>query len=156
MLYWEDFTIGQTLEFGSYLVMEKETIEFAREFDPQPFHIDRVAAAEHYYGGIIASGWHTGAMCMRMMVDGYLHDSASVGSPGIETLRWKSPVRPGETLHVNAEVLDKSLPKSMPELGFIKFSHTVFNQLGEVKMTLVSSGMFLKDPARITTTEASE
>ena len=146
MLYWEDFTVGKILEFGGYEVTEEEIIEYATDFDPQPFHVDRDAAAEHYFGGIIASGWHTGAMCMRMMVDGYLRDSASMGSPGIEQLRWKEPVRPGETLHVKAEVLDRSLPKSRPELGFVKFSHTVFNQEDKVKMTMISSGMFLRNP----------
>ena len=149
MRYWEDFTIGLVMEFGDYKTTEEEIIDFASEFDPQPFHVDREAAREHYFGGIIASGWHTGAMCMRMMVDHYLKDSASMGSPGIEQIRWKKPVRPGETLHVTAEVLDRSLPKSRPELGFVKLSHTVKNQDGEIKMTMVSSGMFLRDPARL-------
>ncbi|MEX0583876.1 MAG: MaoC family dehydratase [Sneathiella sp.] len=148
MRYWEDFTVDWTLEFGNYAVTEEEVIEFATEFDPQSFHIDKEAAKDHYFGGIIASGWHTGAMCMRMMVDGYLNDTASMGSPGIDQLRWKKPVRPGETLHVKAKVLDRSLPKSKPELGFVKFSHTVFNQDGEVKLTMISSGMFLLDPTR--------
>ena len=154
MRYWEDFTVGMTMEFGGYEVTEKEVIEFATAFDPQPFHIDKEAAKEHYFGGIIASGWHTGSMCMRMMVDNYLVDSASMGSPGIDQLRWKQPVRPGEVLHVVAEVLDRSLPKSRPELGFVKFSHTVLNKKGEVKMTMISSGMFLRNPD-LTKTEAS-
>jgi len=148
MRYWEDFTVGMVLEFGGYEATEKEIIEYATNFDPQPFHIDKKAAEDHYFGGIIASGWHTGAMCMRMMVDNYLSASSSVGSPGIEQLRWKQPVRPGETLHVKAEVLDRSLPKSRPELGFVKFSHIVFNQKDEVKMTMISSGMFLRDPVK--------
>lgn len=155
MRYWEDFTVGMVMEFGGYEVTEEEVIEFATAFDPQPFHIDKDAAKEHFFGGIIASGWHTGSMCMKMMVDNYLIDSASMGSPGIEQLRWKQPVRPGEVLHVKAEVLDRSLPKSRPELGFVKFSHTVLNQKDEVKMTMISSGMFLRDPAR-SETEASQ
>ena len=148
MKYWEDFNVGWTLEFGSYEVTEEEVIEFATAFDPQPFHIDTEAAKDHYFGGIIASGWHTGAMCMRMMVDGYIHDSASMGSPGIDQLRWKQPVRPGEILHVKAEVLDRSLPKSRPKLGFVKFSHTVFNQDNEVKLTMISNGMFMRKPSK--------
>ncbi len=148
MRYWEDFTVGMVMEFGGYEVTEEEIIEFATDFDPQSFHVDKAAAKEHFFGGLIASGWHTGAMCMRMMVDNYLIDAASMGSPGIEQLRWKKPVRPGEILHVKAEVLDRSLPKSRPELGFVKFSHTVLNQNDEIKMTMISSGMFLRDPAR--------
>lgn len=155
MRYWEDFTAGMVLEFGGYEVTEEEIIEFATEFDPQSFHIDKKAAKEHFFGGLIASGWHTGSMCMKMMVDNYLIDSASMGSPGIEQLRWKQPVRPGETLYVKAEVLDRSLPKSRPELGFIKFSHTVSNQKGEVKMTMISSGMFLRNP-ELSATEAAQ
>ncbi|MCC3306676.1 MaoC family dehydratase [Sneathiella sp. HT1-7] len=154
MRYWEDFTVGMVMEFGGYEVTEEEVIEFATAFDPQPFHIDKDAAKEHFFGGIIASGWHTGSMCMKMMVDNYLIDSASMGSPGIEQLRWKQPVRPGEVLHVKAEVLDRSLPKSRPELGFVKFSHTVLNQKDEVKMTMISSGMFLRCPEN-SETEAS-
>ncbi|PHQ67586.1 MAG: acyl dehydratase, partial [Sneathiella sp.] len=115
ILHWEDFTVGQILEFGGREVTEDEIIEYARDFDPQPFHIDKDAAKDHFFGGIIASGWHTAALCMRMMVDGYLANSTSVGSPGVEQLRWKQPVRPGETLHVKAEVVDRSLPKSKPE-----------------------------------------
>jgi acyl dehydratase len=154
MRYWEDFTVGMTMEFGGYEVTEEEIMEFATAFDPQPFHIDREAAQDHFYGGIIASGWHTGSMCMRMMVDNYLVDSASMGSPGIDQLRWKQPVRPGEVLHVKAEVLDRSLPKSRPNLGFVKFSHTVLNQKDEVKMTMISSGMFLRNP-NLSETEVS-
>jgi acyl dehydratase len=142
-LYWEDFTIGHSFEFGDMEVTTEDVIEFATEFDPQSFHIDEEAAKNHYFGGLIASGWHTGSLCMRMMVDGYLYRTASAGSPGIEKLRWIEPVRPGEHLHVKAEVLDKSQPKSRPDLGFVKFSHTVLNQDDVVKMTMVSSGMFL-------------
>jgi acyl dehydratase len=155
-LYWEDFTIGQVTEYGNREVTEEEIVEYATDFDPQPFHIDKEAAQNHFFGGIIASGWHTGAMCMRMMVDGYLHNAASMGSPGIEQLRWKKPVRPGETLHIKMEVLDHSLPKSKPELGFIKFSHTVYNQDNEVKMIMISSGMFLKRPSVISGTESNQ
>ncbi len=156
MKYWEDFEVGTQFEFGKKTVTEEEIIRYARKFDPQPFHIDKEAAANHYYQGIIASGWHTAAMCMRMMVDGYLQDAASSGSPGVEQLRWKQPVRPGETLHVKAEVLDRSLPKSRPELGFVKFSHKVFNQDGDMKMSMVSSGMFSRRPSDIKTLEAGQ
>jgi len=156
MLYWEDFTVGRKMEFGAMEVTEEDIIEYATEFDPQSFHIDKEAASEHFFGGIIASGWHTAAMCMRMMVDGYLNNSATMGSPGVEQLRWKKPVRPGETLHVTAEITDRSLPRSKLELGFVKFSHIVCNQDGEVKMTMISSGMFLRKPSKISVQETSQ
>ena len=156
MLYWEDFTVGRKMKFGAMEVTEEEVIEYATEFDPQSFHIDKEAASEHFFGGIIASGWHTAAMCMRMMVDGYLNNSATMGSPGVEQLRWKKPVRPGETLHVTAEITDRSLPKSKPELGFVKFSHVVCNQDGEVKMTMISSGMFLRKPSKISVQKTNQ
>lgn len=141
--YWEDFKVGDSWEFGNHEVSREEIIEFATDFDPQSFHIDEAAAKQHYFGGLIASGWQTASLCMRMMVDNYLLDSVSCGSPGVEELRWKQPVRPGEVLHVSLEVLDKSRPKSRPELGFVKFAHKMLNQKGEVKMTMISSGMFL-------------
>jgi len=153
ILYWEDFTVGQVMEFRGREITEEEIIEYARDFDPQPFHIDPEAASKHYFGGIIASGWQTAAFCMKMMVDGYLAKSSSVGSPGVEQLRWKQPVRPGETLSIKAEVIDRSLPKSKPELGFVKFTHTVFNQDGDVKMTMLSSGMFLRRPSALASAE---
>ena len=98
MKYLEDFPIGVRRELGSKLVDEDEVIRFAREFDPQPFHIDKAAAAASFYGGVIASGWHTCSMTMRILVDAYLNDTAAMGSPGIDELRWLKPVRPGDTL----------------------------------------------------------
>ncbi len=148
MRYWEDFTVGLVMEFGGYEATEEEIIEFAKAYDPQPFHIDKEAAKNHFFGGVIASGWHTASMCMRMLVDNFMGDSASMGSPGIDQLRWKNPVRPGDILHVKVEVLERSLPRSRPELGFVKFDHTLTNQAGEVKMTMISNVMFARDPAR--------
>lgn len=149
MRYWEDFTVGMTMEFGGYEVTEEEIIEFATDFDPQSFHVDREAAKEHYFGGIIASGWHTASMCMRMLVDNFMGDSASMGSPGIDQLRWKKPVRPGDILRVKVTVLESRPLSSRPELGLVKFDHSVTNQHGEEKMTMISTVMFRRDPARM-------
>ncbi|OUR78559.1 acyl dehydratase [Alphaproteobacteria bacterium 46_93_T64] len=140
--YWEDFKADQTEEFGHREVSEKEVIEFATEFDPQSFHIDPVAAKDHFFGGIIASGWHTGSMLMRMIVDEQISNSASMGSPGMDELRWISPVRPGETLHVRSEVLETNLHRKKTDRGFVKFRYTVLNQDDQTKMTMISSILF--------------
>ena len=97
-LYFEDFELGRVYELGSVDVTEADILEFARRFDPQPFHVDPEAARQSVFGGLIASGWHTGAMWMRLYVDSLLDGAASMGSPGIEELRWLAPVRPGDTL----------------------------------------------------------
>ncbi|MBL4740223.1 MAG: MaoC family dehydratase [Sneathiella sp.] len=142
--HWEDFPVGRIDEFGNRLVSEAEIIEFATEFDPQPFHIDKEAAAEHFFGGIIASGWHTGSMLMRMLVDEMLINSTSMGSPGVDELRWKAPVRPGEILSVRSEVTSSTAHKYKSDRGFTKFSFVVSNEKGEVKLTMISSILFLK------------
>src|SRR3569832_1595501 len=95
--YFEDFAVGATIEVGSRQVSEQEIIDFAKQFDPQPFHIDRQAAADSIYGGIIASGWHTCSMMMKLMGVNLLHDAASLGSPGLDEIRWSKPVRGGDT-----------------------------------------------------------
>lgn len=100
----EDVTVGETRSFGRYDVTAEEVVEFAESYDPQPFHVDEDKAAESPFGGLIASGWHTAAMTERMLVDGFLADSGAVGSPGIDDLRWRRPVRPGDTLSVELEV----------------------------------------------------
>ena len=140
--YWEYFTVGQIEEFGNREVSEEEVIEFATEFDPQSFHIDPVAAKDHSFGGIIASGWHTGSMLMRMIVDEQISNSTSMGSPGMDELRWISPVRPGETLKVKSEVLSSKLHPRKPDRGFVKFKYTVLNQNDQTKMTMTSSIIF--------------
>ncbi len=145
--YWEDFPVGQISEFGQKKVTEEEVIEFATDFDPQLFHIDREAAKDHFFGGIIASGWHTGSMLMRMIVDEQISGSTSMGSPGVDQLRWKSPVRPGETLKARSEVVEATPSKRKPDRGIVKFAHTVFNQDDEIKMTMTSKIMFRRRPA---------
>ena len=105
--YFEDLTVGATRSFGSYEVTREEIVEFARRYDPQPFHTDEAAARESMFGGLVASGWHTAAATMRLLVDNYLNESGALGSPGLESLRWRDPVRPGDELSVRTEIADK-------------------------------------------------
>jgi acyl dehydratase len=144
--YLEDFTPERSLELGSKTVTEDEIIRFAREFDPQPFHIDPAAAARSPFGGIIASGWHTCSIAMRLLVDALLGKAASLGSPGIEQIRWVLPVRPGDTLTAHAIVLENRPSQTKPDRGVIKFRLEVSNQRGEQVMWQESFGMFLRRP----------
>jgi acyl dehydratase len=136
MRYFEDFEAGQELPFGPHTVTRAEIIAFAAEFDPQPFHLDERAAAETMLGGLAASGWHTCALFMRMLYDGWVTNSASMGSPGVDTLKWLRPVRPGDTLSGRSVVLEVRVSKSKPDRGFIKFRHEVVNERGEQVMML--------------------
>ena len=147
-LYWEDFREGQVLEFGGVEVKRDDIVRFASEFDPQPFHMDDAAGRGTMFGGLIASGWHTAAMSMRMMCDGYLLRASSLGSPGIESLKWLQPVRPGDTLRVRLTVLEARPLKSKPGVGLVKMRHEVLNQRGEVVMEMQGYGMFgMRRPA---------
>jgi acyl dehydratase len=141
-LFWEDFPVGQVREFGAYLVTRDAVLAFAREFDPQPFHLDDAAAEASLFGRLAASGWHTCAMAMRMMCDAYLLDAASLGSPGLETLRWTRPVYPGDTLHVRLEVLESRPLASRPGVGMIRSRWDVMNQADEIVLTMEGFGMF--------------
>lgn len=142
MLYYEDIEIGVVRHFGSKTVVREEVIDFASKYDPQPFHLDDEAAAQTYFGRLSASGWHTGAMMMRMMVDNMKqHEQAGLGSPGIENLRWLKPVYPGDTLRCESEVLEKRRSGSRPEMGIIQSRMTVFNQHDEPVMTMRSAGL---------------
>lgn len=106
MRYFEDIEVGDVHEFGEHTVTREEILDFAERYDPQPFHVDEAAAEESMFGGLIASGWHTGSMCMRMLVDNYLSESACAGGRGIRELRWLQPVRPGDTLTCRLEVVE--------------------------------------------------
>ncbi len=117
--YFEDYVVGTVHEFGSVTVEEAEVIAFAQRFDPQPFHIDAMAAKQSVFGGLIASGWHTAAMMMGMIVEHYLAQSASLGSPGIDELRWLKPVRPGDTLTARVTVLETRRSRSKPDRGIV-------------------------------------
>ena len=142
MLYYEDIEDGVVRRFGSKEEVREEVIDFASQYDPQPFHLDDAAAAQTYFGRLSASGWHTGAMMMRMMVDDMKqHQQAGLGSPGIENLRWLKPVYPGDTLRCESEILEKRRSGSRPEMGIIKTRMTVFNQHDEPVMTMRSAGL---------------
>jgi acyl dehydratase len=140
--YFEDFAAGQVVELGSHAVTEEEILDFARQFDPQPFHVDPAAARESVFGGLIASGWHTGAMWMRLYVDSMLGNTSAQGSPGIEELRWLAPVRPGDTLSGRLTVLEATPSDRRPDRGTVRIRGEMLNQDGVVVMSMVSRGHF--------------
>ncbi|MGN6820398.1 MAG: MaoC family dehydratase [Sphingomonas sp.] len=146
--YFEDLVVGTKASFGRYDVTREEVIEFASKYDPQPFHLSDEAAAQTYFGRLSASGWHTAAMAMRMAVENMRDQrSASLGSPGIDELRWLKPVYPGDTLRCETELLDKRVSKSRPEMGITKGRTTVFNQRDEAVMTFVANGLIRTRPS---------
>ena len=145
--YFEDFEPGRVFELGSRFVTAEEIVAFGREFDPQPFHVDEEAAAASIFGGLIASGWHTGAMWMRLYVDALLGGAASLGSPGIEELRWLAPVRPGDTLSARLTVLEATPSERNAARGTVRIRGEVENQDGVVVMSMVSRGHFGRRPA---------
>ncbi len=138
----EDFFEGQHIPFGSVTVDRDELLDFARRYDPQSFHVDEDAAARSIFGGIIASGWHTGAMMMRLLCDGLFLRAASMGSPGLDQLRWIRPVRPGDTLTLTGKVLSAKASRSKPDRGSVDISYKVHNQHGELAMTFQAVTMF--------------
>jgi acyl dehydratase len=138
MTYFEDLTVGQQESFGAYEVTESEIREFAERYDPQPMHVDPEAAEASMFGGLVASGWHTAAMCMRLLVENYLADSAAMGSPGVEELRWHEPVRPGDELTVETEVLEKRPSESRPDRGLVRVDVAVRNDGGTLVMSMES------------------
>jgi acyl dehydratase len=140
--YWEDFPVGKVMDLGTCQVTREEVIEFASRFDPQPFHVNEEAAKASIYGGLIASGWHTTGMTMRLMCDGYLLESASLGSPGVDQVRWLKPVRPGDTLTARMTVLESRASTSKPDRGTVTSRWELFNQKGELVMTMEGMGMF--------------
>jgi acyl dehydratase len=142
MLYFEDFPTGEVKVIGTKRVEADEIIAFARDFDPQPMHTDPEAAKASYFGGLIASGWHTCAMLMRIMCDGFLLESASMGSPGVDSVKWIRPVRPGDTLTVTRTTLSARASSSRPEMGIVKTRYDITNQAGELVMEMVGNGMF--------------
>lgn len=140
--YFEDFDVGRVVDVGRRTLSEEEIIAFARDFDPQPFHVDHEAAARSPYAGIIASGWHTCALAMRMMCDAYLLDAASLGSPGVDNVRWHKPVRPGDELRLAMHVLEANRSRSKPDRGFVRSRWEMSNQNGEIVMTMEGVGIF--------------
>lgn len=151
-LHFEDFIPGSIAEFGPRSVTREEIIAFAAEFDPQPMHLDEDAGRASMLGGLAASGWHTCSILMRMIYDGFLFESASMGSPGVDEVRWLAPVRPGDTLTTRRTVLEARVSNSKPDRGFVTLLFEVFNQAGRSVMTLRTPMMiarkgFEHDPA---------
>jgi acyl dehydratase len=134
--YLEDYTVGSCAEIGTYRVTEDEIRAFATRYDPQPFHVDPEAAKTWPYGGLIASGWHTASMMMRLIVDDFIDGTTSLGSPGLGPIAWKLPVRPGDELRVRARVVDTRRSRSKPDRGSITFDAEVLNQNDEIVMTV--------------------
>lgn len=139
--YLEDYTPGEVLDVGAITVSEEEIIEFARRYDPQPFHIDPEAARQSMFGGLVASGWHTCSLVMRVLVDHYISRVAGLGASGIEDLRWLQPVRPGDRLAVRVTVLKTRRSRSKPDRGLIRARTEARNQNDALVMTMVSTGM---------------
>ncbi|MGQ0529429.1 MAG: MaoC family dehydratase [Panacagrimonas sp.] len=145
-LYFEDFHAGQIIELGSYTISEEEIITFAQQFDPQPFHIDHAAASDSIFGGLVASGWHTCALLMKVLVSGLLLRSASLGSPGVDEVRWIKPVRPGDTLSMHMKIVETIPSTSKPDRGVLRSEYETFNQHGDVVMRMKTLGMFGRRP----------
>ena len=137
--WFEDYVPGTVHDLGSMVVDEAEVVSFAQQFDPQPFHLDKERAKHSAFGGLVASGWHTASMTMRMLVDHYLSEVSSEGSPGVDELRWLRPVRPGDRLTVRIPVLDARRSKSRPERGIIRSQIETLNQDADVVMHWTSA-----------------
>lgn len=146
MRYFEDFPEGLSFDLGTFSLSADEIIAFARQYDPQPMHVDPEAARASIYGGLIASGWHTAACYMRVLVDGVIADSASMGSPGVENIRWLKPVRPDQTLHGRCTILESRLSNSRPDWGIVRTRGEVLDQTGEVLMRLEAVNFFARRP----------
>jgi acyl dehydratase len=140
--YFEDYVPGDVHEFGSIIVEEDEMIAFARRFDPQPFHTDPAAAKQSVFGGLIASGWYTASLAMRLLVDNYISRVASLGSPGADEVHWRKPVRPGDTLSIRVTLIESKVSRSKPNQGTIRVYIEVLNQHREVVMTWKGIGMY--------------
>jgi acyl dehydratase len=145
--YFEDFFAGQEIPLGARTVSEEEIIAFATDFDPQPFHVDHDAAAASVFGGVIASGWHTCSMMMRMVVDGLMAKASSMGSPGVDKVRWILPVRAGDTLTVTYLTTAVKASASRPDRGVVWSTWRAVNQDGQLVCTIEGMGMFGRRPS---------
>ena len=144
--YFEDYLLGATYECGSVSVDQASIVSFGKEFDPQPFHVDPVAAASGPFGGLIASGWHTAALVMRLLVENYLSAESSLGSAGLDELRWPHPVRPGDTLRARATVVESRRSLSKPDRGIVKTAVEAVNQEGQTVMRATAINFMLVRP----------
>jgi acyl dehydratase len=140
--YWEDLLPGSTRELGSVTVSAEEIKEFAEQFDPQPFHVDEAAGKRSIFGNLCASGWHTCALAMKLTVENFLNEAASMGSPGLESLRWLKPVYPGDTLTLKHNILESRAMRKRKDTGIVRSAWEMFNQNGEKVMQMEGYGMF--------------
>jgi acyl dehydratase len=146
--YWfEDFPVGMAVEIPGPTLTRESIVEFASRYDPQPFHVDEAAAKESDFGGLIASGWHTVSLAMRMICDAYLLDAASLGSPGVNQVRWLKPVRPGDTIRLRMSVLEARRSVSKPDRGTVLHRWEVLNQKDEIVLSMEGYGMFRRRTA---------
>lgn len=145
-LYWEDFVVGDVLEMGSHTFDLGEIVAFASLYDPQPIHIDPAVAQKSFFEGLIASGWHTCAIGMRFAVDSYINSGVSLGSPGVDNIRWPRPVRPGDTISYRRVILASRASASKPGVGLVQVRIEALNQRGETVMTNEGWGMFGRRP----------
>ncbi|MCF8468130.1 MAG: MaoC family dehydratase [Sneathiella sp.] len=145
-VYFEDIAVGNKTVSGTKKVTKEEILDFARKYDPQSFHIDEDAAKKSIYGGLIASGWHTGAMLMRLMIDNMSNKRAGLGSPGFDDLRWIRPVRPGDELRFESTVFETRKSESRPDMGIVRANVHLYNQNDELVLSLKSTGMMKTRP----------
>lgn len=144
--YFEDFQPGEAMSLGSHTVTEAEIIAFAKEYDPQVFHVDPDAARHSNFGGLVASGWHSCSIFMRLLVDGLLKESSAIASPGVDEIRWLKPVRPGDVLAARLTVLEATPWRSKPDRGLVKHGCELSNQRGEMVMTMRTLALFGRRP----------
>ncbi len=138
-LYFEDFQAGAINQYGPRLITREEMVAFAAEFDPQPMHLDEEAGRASMLGGLAASGWHTCCLMMRLAADGFILNSASMGAPGVDEVRWLAPLRPGRQITLRTTVLETRASSSRPEMGFVKMLFEVIDDAGVTVMALTSS-----------------
>ena len=153
--FWEDLPVGRVREIGSITVDHDEVIAFASKYDPQPFHLNEEAAAKSMFGKLSASGWHTCSMAMGLMVRGFLHESSSLGSPGMEGIKWLKPVYPGDTLTLRQHITESRPMKSRPDVGLTRTIWEMFNQHGEQVLMMDGYGMFRRRHPGATADQAS-
>jgi acyl dehydratase len=141
-LYWEDFSVGEVRDLGQITPTREDIIAFASQFDPQPFHLDDEGGKASIFGGLCASGWHTCSMAMRLMVTNFLHETASLGSPGLENIKWTKPVYPNDTLRLQTTVLETKPMGRRPDVGMTRNLWELFNQNGDKVLQMDGWGMF--------------
>ncbi len=145
--YFEDYQVNAVYEYGYAIINEAEMVEFATRFDPQPIHVDSGFAAKGPFGGLIASGWHTGGVFMRLYADHYLSRIASLGSPGIDELRWSTPVRAGDSLRLRTEIIETRRSRSKPDRGLVRTRAELYNQRDACAMSMVAMNLLrLREP----------